>query len=95
VTRIKYGPSTGDPMTTYSFTMILAGFDVLTPEMGESLYEAGCNDSSPGSSNGVVSVDFDREAASLGDAIGSAVNDVEKAGFKVSKIEVEKVAAAG
>jgi hypothetical protein len=82
-------------MRIYSFTLVLAGVDVLTPAMGESLYEAGCDDSSPGSSDGVVTVGFDLEAESLGDAIRSAVKDVEKAGFKVSKIEVEEPAPVG
>jgi hypothetical protein len=82
-------------MRLYTFTLILAGVDVLTPEMAEALYEAGCDDSTPGSRCGVVMVHFDREAESLGDAIGSAVKDVEKAGFKVSKIEVEEPAPVG
>ena len=58
--------------------------------MSDALFEAGCDDSTPSSSNGVVTVDFDREAESLGDAIGSAVKDIEKAGYKVSKVSVEE-----
>jgi hypothetical protein len=82
-------------MTTFSFTLILAGVDVMTPEMGEALNEAGCDDSSPGSSNGIVSVGFDRESESLGDAVGSAIKDVEKAGFRVTRVEVEEAATVG
>jgi hypothetical protein len=82
-------------MTTYSFTLILAGVDAMTPEMAEALYEAGCDDSTPGSSGGVVIVDFGREAESLGDAVGSAIKDVEKAGYKVAKVEVEESVAVG
>ena len=52
-------------------------------------FEAGCDDATPGSCGGVVMVDFDREAGSLGDAIGSAVKDVQRAGFDVSRVEVE------
>lgn len=76
-------------MTTYSFTLILSGVDAMTPEMAEALYEAGCDDSTPGSSGGLIIVDFSREAESLGDAVGSAIKDVEKAGYKVTKVEVE------
>jgi hypothetical protein len=76
----------------YTFTLILAGVDVLTPEMGDALFEAGCDDGTSSSSNGVVSVDFGREAESLGKAIGSAINDVERAGHKVARVEVEETA---
>jgi hypothetical protein len=85
----------GSPMTTHSFTLILAGVDATMPEMAEALYEAGCDDSTPGSRCGVVMVHFDREAESLGDAIGSAIKDVEKAGYKVAKVEVEEPATVG
>jgi hypothetical protein len=81
-------------MTTFSFTLILAGVDVMTPEMADALYESGCDDALVGSSAGVVMVDFDREAENLGDAISSAVKAVEKAGYKVARVEVEQDAAA-
>jgi hypothetical protein len=77
------------------FSVILAGVDDMTPEMAEALYEAGCNDSTPGSRCGMVMVHFDRDAESLGDAIGSGVKDVEKAGFKVGRVEVEQDGASG
>jgi hypothetical protein len=80
-------------MKNHSFTLILTGVDAMTPEMAEALYEAGCDDSTPGSIGGVVMVHFDREAESLGDAIGSAIKDVEKAGYKVARVEVEEAAA--
>jgi hypothetical protein len=79
----------GTAMTTYSFTIILAGFRELTAEIADALHEAGCDDSSPGSCDRVVSIRFDRESASLGDAVGSAVNDVERAGYKVVSIEID------
>lgn len=82
-------------MKTYSFTLVLAGVDVLTPEMGDDLFEAGCDDATPSSSNGVVSVDFDREAESLGKAIGSAVEDVERAGYKLARVEVDEPVSVG
>ena len=75
-------------MTTHSLTLILAGVDVLTAEMGEALYEAGCFDSSPGGRDGVVMVHFDRRAGSMGDAMGLAIKDVEKAGYREYTVEV-------
>jgi hypothetical protein len=74
---------------TYSFTVILAGITEITVDIADALFEAGCDDGSPGSCEGIVSVDFDREAECLGDAIGSAVKDVARAGFAVARIEIE------
>jgi hypothetical protein len=74
---------------TYSFSLILAGVRELTVGMADALFEAGCDDATPASCEGVVSVDFDREADSLGDAIGSAVKDVERAGYAVARVDVD------
>ena len=65
---------------TYSFALILAGVTEITVDMADALFEAGCDDASPGSCEGIVSVDFDRDAESLGDAVGSAIKDVARAG---------------
>jgi hypothetical protein len=73
---------------TYSFTLILAAVTEMTVDMADALFEAGCDDSSPWSSEGVVSVAFDREAESLGDAIGSAIKNVEAAGYTVARVDV-------
>ena len=75
--------------TTYSFNLTLAGVAELTPAMADALFEAGCDDATPSSRAGVVTVGFDREAERLGDAIGSAVQDVERAGDAVAQVEVE------
>ncbi len=63
----------------YQFTVVLAGQDVMTADMAESLYTAGCDDGHPWSSEGVAAITFDREAACLESAIRSAVADVQKA----------------
>jgi hypothetical protein len=74
---------------TYSFTLILAGVTEITVAMADALFEAGCDDATAGSCEGIVSIDFDREAESLGKAIGSAITDVERAGFAVARVDVE------
>jgi hypothetical protein len=73
----------------YDFTVTLAGVDELTVELADALYEAGCNDASPHSEGPTVYLDFHREAGSLGDSIGSAVKDVERAGYAVARVEVD------
>ena len=73
----------------YDFTFTLVGVDELTVEVADVLYEAGCDDASPHSEGPTVYLDFHREAKSLGDAIGSAVKDVERAGFTVARVDID------
>lgn len=73
----------------YDFTLALSGVGELTVEVADRLYEAGCDDASPHSAGPTVYLDFHREAESLGDALGSAVKDVERAGYAVARVEVE------
>ena len=72
---------------TYSFTLTLAGLDELTIEVGDAIY-AVIDDGFLHSEGPIVSLEFDREAESLGKAIGSAVEDVQRAGFGVARVEV-------
>lgn len=76
-------------MRVYDFTLVLSSGTELTEELGNTLFEAGCDDGSPGSCEGVVSIDFHREAESLEAAIRSAIADVQKAGCTVAKAEIE------
>jgi hypothetical protein len=82
-------------MQTYWFSLIVAGKKDFSDAEADALYEAGCDDGTLVSRCGVASVGFAREAESLGDAIGSAINDVEKAGFTVAQVEVEDADTAG
>ncbi len=76
-------------MKTYAFTIILDGALEMTPELIDALFEAGCDDGSLGSSAGVLSIDFDREAPSLGEAIASAIRDIDRSGSGVVPVRVE------
>jgi hypothetical protein len=73
---------------THSFRLTIAGVTEITDAMTDALYETGCDDAGIGSCDGVVTIDFEREADSLGDAIGSAVKAVEQAGYQVSNVAV-------
>ena len=81
-------------MITFGFTLILSDHEVITDDMADALFEAGCDDASCHSGDGIVGVDFDREAPTLEAAIRSAVADVKRAGFKVHHIEMEPEALA-
>jgi hypothetical protein len=81
-------------MKTYDFTLVLSAGTELTEELSETLFVAGCDDGSPGSCEGIVTIDFHREADSLEAAIRSAIADVQKAGCTVAKAEIEADAPA-
>ncbi len=76
-------------MTKYEFTLILIEPLELTEEIADKLFEAGCNDGTPGTCNGVFSIDFHREANSLEEAIRSAIANVKLAGYEVERAEIQ------
>lgn len=76
-------------MTKYEFTLIIKGQFELTEEIADELFEAGCDDGSPGICNGVFSIDFHREGNSLEAAIQSAIANVKSAGYEVERAEIE------
>ncbi len=72
--------------------LVLKGLDDISEELADALFEAGCDDSTPGVFFGVPHIDFDREADSLEAAIRSAIADVQKAGCVVEKVEIRREA---
>lgn len=78
-------------MPVHHFTLIVDGPDLQDDVFIDRLFEAGCDDAAIGRSDGIQYVDFDREAASLDEAVLSAVRDVEH----VDGVSVVRVADAG
>jgi hypothetical protein len=78
----------GIVMSTYEFTVIVSHAPELTDELADKLFAAGCDDGSPGTSDGVFSIDFHREATSLEAAIRSAIGNVVAAGLSVERVEI-------
>lgn len=76
-------------MKTYQFDVVLKDTTEVTDDQANVLFSAGCDDGTPASCNGVAWIHFDREAGSLEEAIGSAVAQLQAAGFQVSKVELE------
>lgn len=64
-------------MPVHHFTLIVDGPDLQDGAIIDRLFEAGCDDAATGRSDGIQYVDFDREAASFGEAVLSAVKDVD------------------
>lgn len=75
-------------MSKYEFTLILKGTPELTEEIADALFEAGCDDGTPGTCNGVFSIDFHRHADSLESALRSAIAHVKSAGCEVERVEI-------
>ena len=59
----------------------------MTEEISNALFEAGCDDGTPFSSEGVAAVGFTREATSLEQAVRSAISDIQKAGYGIERVE--------
>lgn len=73
-------------MKEHEFTLILTADP--TEEQSDQLYGI-LNDGTIATIAGVPQIHFHREAASLEDAIRSAVNDTRSAGFDVDRIEMQ------
>ena len=85
-------------MADYRFSAIVPA-PQMTPDQQfdatDKLAEAGCGDATiRGHADGIELV-FTRSADSLQTAIASAIADVERAGFAVSKVELERAAIPG
>jgi hypothetical protein len=81
-------------MRTYDFTLVLSSPAELTDDFADGLFSAGCEDGTPSSAKGVVSVDFARDASDLETAIRSAVANVAAAGGVVDHVEIDADASA-
>ena len=74
-------------MSVYDFQLVLGNVSVMSDNVADALFEAGCDDGTPFSSQGVAGVGFSRQADSLEEAVRSAIADVGKAGFIVARVE--------
>jgi hypothetical protein len=82
-------------MSDYQFSVIIPTLP-MTPEeildAADALGNAGCTDASVRGHVDGIELLFERTAASLQEAIASAILDVERAGYRVSKVEMEREA---
>lgn len=81
-------------MMKYDFTLVLKDAPELTDELADTLFAAGCDDGTPGMCAGTTLIDFHREAASLEEAIRSAIANVSAAGCVVTRVEIDAQALA-
>jgi hypothetical protein len=78
----------------FDFTVVPVADTEMSEDLAEALYAAGCDDCTPMVSNGVPLICFHREAVNMHEAIRSAVADVQRAGCKVSRVQIEADAIA-
>lgn len=76
-------------MSKYEFSLVLKGPLQLSEELADTLFANGCDDGTPGTCNGVFTIDFHREANSLEAAINSAIANVRDAGQEVEQVQIE------
>jgi len=76
-------------MKIHEFTIILTGISEVSDDAANALFEAGCDDGSFCSRDGVAFIMFHRESTSLRNAIDSAIADVKKAGYGVIRVETD------
>jgi hypothetical protein len=82
-------------MPSYDFAVIIAAGKMSHEEIldaTDALGEAGCLDGSLGGHRDGMEMHFTRSARSLQGAISSAISVVEKAGFQVLRVEMEREA---
>jgi len=83
-------------MTEYHFRLILGGpftgqlSDEELLAATDALGEAGCDDCSISVHGQGLELEFDREHQSLQEAIASAIHDVERAGYVVESIQMDR-----
>ena len=80
-------------MKTHTFTLILSGVAELTAELADALYAATQGDIELNLRDGVAFAEFERTAATLREAITTAIREVEQAPVGVRVVRVESEAA--
>jgi predicted DNA-binding transcriptional regulator AlpA len=72
----------------FQFTLVLNNVHENTPDLEDSLYEAGCDDALVNFRNGTVYLDFDRKASSLEEAVISAIKDIQSSSVEANVASV-------
>lgn len=74
-------------MAMYDFNLVLDQVEI-DETAADTLY-GHCKDGTLITAAGVTYMDFDRQANSLDEAVHSAIADINAAGFRVARIEIE------
>lgn len=78
-----------DVMKSYNFQLVLSGVNIDTPNLEDSLFEAGCDDGLLCSYGQTVYITFTRESPFYESALFSAITDIENSSLNVEVIYVD------
>lgn len=73
----------------HNFVLVLSGLADPDEELEDALFEAGCDDGTLAFRNRAAYVEFGRQAATLEEAILSAIRDAERADSRITVVAVE------
>lgn len=73
----------------HDFTLIIEGANAISPELEDAIFSAGCDDATVSVRSGRLFITFSREAASLRDAIVSAIHAVRGCGQGLRVLRVD------
>jgi hypothetical protein len=76
---------------THSFSLVYSGIDDFTQQWLDALYDSGCDDATVGLQNGLVFMDFHRQAPTFQMALTSAIENVEKSRIPIRLVRVEPI----
>jgi predicted DNA-binding transcriptional regulator AlpA len=76
-------------MPNHSFTLLVDRADLLSYRALDALYEAGCDDATFGERGPIQYADFNRERATLTEAIITAIGDIEGAVDRARVVRIE------
>ena len=80
-------------MKYFKFIVTLGGIEYVTSELVDKLFEQGCSDALLSQTDGEITLDYDREAESLGNAIITIIDQLENIILvDGSEIEVSNIA---
>lgn len=68
-------------MAIYNFTLTVSGINLDTKGHEDALFRAGCDDALLSYYGKAIYLEFERDAPSLKQAVGSAIHDIESAGI--------------
>jgi hypothetical protein len=75
-------------MAIFELTIAASGVDPAAEDLEDRFFEAGCSDATIAVTDGVITLQFAREANNLEEAIASAHAAIIRAGAKVEEVKV-------
>src|SRR5690606_36378908 len=76
--------------TEFDFALIAGGVDEPSQAVEDALFDAGCDDATLSMQYGLLYIEFSRSAASLQEAVLSAIEDVRKANVGAQVLRVDE-----